>query len=131
MHTLCQALRTVRQQSAPAFCRACRHLLSLHTLVRSHLAHMQCWRALQNGLSLTGAHVKASGFVCASPCGGLCASGGACAVCAGKVFYWELVEAAVVKSFQAHKGAVCSIAMHPEGSLLLTAGVDGSVRVWK
>lgn len=53
------------------------------------------------------------------------------ALCAGKVFYWELVEAAVVRSFQAHKGAVCSIAMHPEGSLLLTAGVDGSVRVWK
>jgi WD40 repeat protein len=50
---------------------------------------------------------------------------------AGKVFYWELVEAAVVKSFQAHKGAVCSIAVHPEASLLLTAGVDGSVRVWK
>lgn len=51
--------------------------------------------------------------------------------CTGKVFYWELVEAAVVKSFAAHSGAVCSIAMHPEGSILLTAGTDGSVRVWK
>lgn len=49
----------------------------------------------------------------------------------GQVFYWELVDAAVVKQFAAHSGAVCSIAMHPEAALLLTAGTDGTVKVWK
>lgn len=45
--------------------------------------------------------------------------------------YWELVEAAVVKSFQAHQGPLCTLAVHPEGGLLLTAGSDGAVKVWK
>ncbi|GBF92112.1 hypothetical protein Rsub_04459 [Raphidocelis subcapitata] len=48
----------------------------------------------------------------------------------GRVFYWELVEAALAKSFPAHKGAVCGVAAHPAGAFLLTAGADGAVRVW-
>jgi len=52
-------------------------------------------------------------------------------VCAGRVLYWELVEAAVAKDFVAHAGAVCSLAMHPEAALLLTAGTDGTIKVWR
>ena len=48
----------------------------------------------------------------------------------GRVCYWDLVDAELVKSFQAHKGPVCGVAAHPLGSCLLTAGVDGAVRVW-
>lgn len=49
----------------------------------------------------------------------------------GKVFYWELVEATISKSFVAHSGPVCTVAVHPDGSMLLTGGTDGAVNVWK
>lgn len=48
----------------------------------------------------------------------------------GEVMYWDLVEAEVVRSFQAHTGVVCSMAMHPEGTSLLTSSLDGIVKVW-
>jgi mitogen-activated protein kinase organizer 1 len=46
------------------------------------------------------------------------------------VCYWELVEADLVASFTAHKGAVCGVAAHPQGACLVTAGADGLVKVW-
>ncbi len=48
----------------------------------------------------------------------------------GEVIYWDLVDAVVVESFKAHGGVVTSMAMHPDGASLLTASVDGSVKVW-
>lgn len=48
----------------------------------------------------------------------------------GRVVYWELVEGDVAESFQAHAGVVCSLAMHPDGQMLLTSSVDGSIRCW-
>jgi WD40 repeat protein len=48
----------------------------------------------------------------------------------GRVCYWELVDAQLVRSFQAHRGPVCGVATHPKGGCLLTAGVDGTVKVW-
>lgn len=48
----------------------------------------------------------------------------------GSVFYWDLVEATVVSSFSAHSAVVCSLAVHPEGALLLTSSIDGTVKVW-
>mmetsp|Transcript_35402 Transcript_35402/g.78580 ORF Transcript_35402/g.78580 Transcript_35402/m.78580 type:complete len:317 (+) Transcript_35402:80-1030(+) len=48
----------------------------------------------------------------------------------GEVMYWDLVEAAVVHRFKAHSGVVCSLDMHPEGGVLLTSSVDGTVKVW-
>ncbi|PNW72392.1 hypothetical protein CHLRE_16g675301v5 [Chlamydomonas reinhardtii] len=49
----------------------------------------------------------------------------------GEVFYWDLVESdKVVTSFKAHGGVVTSMAMHPDGQLLLTSSVDGAVKVW-
>ena len=49
---------------------------------------------------------------------------------AGEVPYWDLVEATVVRRFKAHSGVVCSLAMHPEGKLLLTSSVDGTIKAW-
>jgi mitogen-activated protein kinase organizer 1 len=40
------------------------------------------------------------------------------------------VEGNVVKKFKAHSGVVCSMAIHPEGSHLLTSALDGVVKVW-
>ena len=48
----------------------------------------------------------------------------------GEVFYWDLVEAQVVRRFKAHGGVVCSLAVHPNGGTLLTSSVDGTVKVW-
>ena len=48
----------------------------------------------------------------------------------GEVFYWDLVNAKVVRRFKAHGGVVCSMAMHPEGKVLITSSVDGTVKVW-
>jgi mitogen-activated protein kinase organizer 1 len=48
----------------------------------------------------------------------------------GEVMYWDLVEGDVVKKFRAHTGVVCSLAMHPQGSHLLTSALDGVVKVW-
>ena len=48
----------------------------------------------------------------------------------GRVCYWDLVDAALLDSFQAHRDVVCSLAMHPKGECLLTASVDGTVKVW-
>lgn len=48
----------------------------------------------------------------------------------GEVLYWDLVEAVEVKRFPAHGGVVTSLTMHPEGTVLATASVDGTIRTW-
>ena len=50
---------------------------------------------------------------------------------AGRVCYWDLVEEALVHSLPAHAGVVCSLAVHPEGALLVTSSTDGTVKVWR
>lgn len=49
----------------------------------------------------------------------------------GRVLFWELVEAQLVTSFQAHSSVVCGLAAHPTEQMLLTAAVDGTVKVWQ
>lgn len=44
--------------------------------------------------------------------------------------YWDLVDGHVVKRFRATQGVVCSLAMHPQGSHVLTSALDGVVKVW-
>lgn len=48
----------------------------------------------------------------------------------GRVLFWELVEAHLLGGFQAHDAVVCGLAVHPTDSMLLTASVDGAVKVW-
>ena len=46
----------------------------------------------------------------------------------GRVLYWEIVDGGVVEEFKAHDDVVCSLTMH--GECLVTASVDGTVKVW-
>lgn len=50
---------------------------------------------------------------------------------AGRVLFWELVDAQLVSSIQAHSSVVCGLVAHPSEQLLLTASVDGTVKVWQ
>lgn len=49
----------------------------------------------------------------------------------GHVFFWDLVEEKLVRKIAAHKGVVCSLAIHPDSDCLLTSSTDGTVAVWK
>ena len=50
----------------------------------------------------------------------------------GKVFFWDLVDAEVVKSFQVNESgaALTALAWHPQGEMLLTAKNKGDIAVW-
>ncbi|CAD7697699.1 unnamed protein product [Ostreobium quekettii] len=48
----------------------------------------------------------------------------------GQVLYWDLVDAKVIRRFTAHDGVICSIAMHPEGTSLVTSSTGGDIKVW-
>eukprot|EP00051_Salpingoeca_urceolata_P010550 m.129251 g.129251 ORF g.129251 m.129251 type:complete len:309 (-) comp16754_c4_seq1:1672-2598(-) len=48
----------------------------------------------------------------------------------GKVFIWELVEGNVVHTIDCHSIVVSSLGYHPKKPMLLTASVDGQVKVW-
>eukprot|EP00252_Welwitschia_mirabilis_P010255 TRINITY_DN23438_c0_g1_i2.p1 TRINITY_DN23438_c0_g1~~TRINITY_DN23438_c0_g1_i2.p1 ORF type:complete len:303 (-),score=27.39 TRINITY_DN23438_c0_g1_i2:268-1176(-) len=49
----------------------------------------------------------------------------------GRIFFWDLVEAAVVSSFKAHASVVTSVSYHPTETCMITASVDKTIRVWK
>jgi WD40 repeat protein/serine/threonine protein kinase len=50
---------------------------------------------------------------------------------AGEVRLWDLASAeSYPTSFQGHRGRVWDLALSPDGSQLLTAGADNSVRLW-
>lgn len=48
----------------------------------------------------------------------------------GLVYVWDFVSAKVIKTLAGHKGPVSSIAYHPQKDLAVTAGFDGTLRVW-
>eukprot|EP00911_Craspedida_sp_UC1_P000677 UC1_evm5s517 len=48
----------------------------------------------------------------------------------GTVLVWDLVNGQVVQRLQAHAGTVMGVACHPQRDIMLTACVDGSVKVW-
>ncbi|KAK4578124.1 hypothetical protein RGQ29_028316 [Quercus rubra] len=49
----------------------------------------------------------------------------------GFIYFWDLVDASVVSSFRAHSSVVTSVSYHPKDSCMITASVDGTIRVWK
>ncbi|KAG5534120.1 hypothetical protein RHGRI_022307 [Rhododendron griersonianum] len=49
----------------------------------------------------------------------------------GIIFFWDLVDASVVTSFRAHASVVTSVSYHPTDSCMISASVDGTIRVWK
>lgn len=55
----------------------------------------------------------------------------AVAAYAGRVCFWELVDAELVSYIQAHASVVCGVAAHPTEACLLTCSVDGTVKVWR
>lgn len=48
----------------------------------------------------------------------------------GRVCYYDVIDGRPVEQFTAHKGVVCSLAMHPGGTSLLTASTDGCIKLW-
>ncbi|KAK4411595.1 WD repeat domain-containing protein 83 [Sesamum angolense] len=49
----------------------------------------------------------------------------------GYVYFWDLVDANVVSSFRAHSSVVTSVSYHPKDDCMISASVDGTIRVWK
>ncbi|XP_074269352.1 uncharacterized protein LOC141592536 [Silene latifolia] len=49
----------------------------------------------------------------------------------GYIFFWDLVDASVVSRFRAHASVVTSVSYHPKNDSMITASVDGTIRVWK
>ncbi|XP_057531004.1 uncharacterized protein LOC130809303 isoform X2 [Amaranthus tricolor] len=49
----------------------------------------------------------------------------------GYVFFWDLVDASVVSRFRAHASVVTSVSYHPKDNCMISASVDGTIRVWK
>ncbi|KJE97182.1 mitogen-activated protein kinase organizer 1 [Capsaspora owczarzaki ATCC 30864] len=49
----------------------------------------------------------------------------------GKLFVWSLVEAKIIQTIAAHKGAVQGVSHHPFEPSVLTSAVDGLIKVWK
>jgi mitogen-activated protein kinase organizer 1 len=49
----------------------------------------------------------------------------------GKVVFWDLVEANIAATIDAHPGKACvSLAMHPTKDAMATCGTDGVARLW-
>lgn len=47
----------------------------------------------------------------------------------GSVKVWDLRAGRLVQFYEAHAGAVTSLSCHPSGSFLLTASLDGTLKV--
>ena len=67
------------------------------------------------------------GFCCFSPDSSVLAT----ASWSGLVKLWSVSDSALVVSLSGHKDRVSGIAFHPQGALLASSGVDGSVNLWR
>jgi len=54
----------------------------------------------------------------------------ACGSPKGEVVFWDTKTGAITDTIRAHEGAVMSIALRGDGSLLATSGADGTVKLW-
>lgn len=49
----------------------------------------------------------------------------------GVIRCWELVEARVVRSFKTAQSIVTAVLYHPTQTCMISAGIDGSLSVWR
>ncbi|XP_048501975.1 uncharacterized protein LOC104895481 isoform X2 [Beta vulgaris subsp. vulgaris] len=49
----------------------------------------------------------------------------------GYIFFWDLVDASIVSRFRAHASVVTSVSYHPKDDCMISASVDGTIRVWR
>ncbi len=66
-------------------------------------------------------------YAAPSPDGGSYASWSSHAL---KVKLWDLEARAVRHTFTAHRGRITDVTFSPNGATLVTAGVDGAVKIW-
>ena len=48
----------------------------------------------------------------------------------GVVYMWDLGSGSVVREFKGHRGPVSAMCCSSDGSLLVTGGVDHTLRMW-
>ncbi|KAJ3188406.1 WD repeat-containing protein 83 [Gaertneriomyces sp. JEL0708] len=48
----------------------------------------------------------------------------------GRICMWDLVEGTMIRSLQAHEGAVTSVIYHPLAEKMLSTGTDGTLKAW-
>src|SRR4029077_2417652 len=48
----------------------------------------------------------------------------------GRLFLWNAADAKVLGQKVAHLGGVTGLAFHPQNTQLLSAGKDGSIKLW-
>ena len=47
------------------------------------------------------------------------------------MYFWELVDAQVEETIEAHGGAVvCGLDYHPKKEIMVTCGTDGVAKLW-
>jgi len=49
----------------------------------------------------------------------------------GKVYFWDLVDAKIEETIDAHPGAtVCGLDYHPKKEVMVTSSTDGTAKFW-
>jgi WD40 repeat protein/serine/threonine protein kinase len=77
-----------------------------------------CLRVLENQLGLTSLAVSPDDAFVAVGCND------------GTARLWSIRARECVRTFSGHSGAIAAVAFTPDGSRLVTAGLDASLRVW-
>lgn len=49
----------------------------------------------------------------------------------GSILIWDLVEAKILQRYLGHTGAVTSIEWNPKNKSFISAGIDGTIRLWR
>lgn len=49
----------------------------------------------------------------------------------GLICVWDLVDTKIVHRAKGHAGPVTGLSYHPKEEILLSCGIDGTVRMWK
>jgi WD40 repeat protein len=49
----------------------------------------------------------------------------------GEAILWDVATGQKLRTFEGHRGSVCSVAFSPDGRYVLTGSGDGTARLWK